>query len=97
MEQQGMNLKKETTDKALGEFAKVFGLPPHLKDGDNLRTALEILHRELSRQYTEETFPEALEIAWQQARRFPCIADFHRGFDAPERDELGGMPKEYLK
>jgi len=43
----------------------------------------------------EETFGEGLTIAWNQSRRFPVVADFHRGFDAPgdigaEDDQIKG-------
>ena len=54
---------------------------------DRMARAIDIIHRELSKHYTEETFKDALTVAWQQARKFPCVADFHRGFDAPKRDD----------
>ena len=82
-----MVLSKETVISAFREFAVVFGVPDHLKEKDRMARAIDIIHRELSKHYTEETFKDALTVAWQQARKFPCIADFHRGFDAPKRDD----------
>ena len=79
-----MQLSKETVIKTFSEFATVLGLPAHLSNPEKLSEAMTILHRELSKQYSEEQFATASSIAWQQARRFPVIADFHRGFDAPE-------------
>ena len=78
-----MKLQRNTVRDAYVEFGHRFVWPPHA-DTDYKKTfIIDVDHRELSKLYTEETFPEALSVAWAQARKFPCVADFHRGFDAP--------------
>ena len=78
-----MKLSKETVELSLKEFVDALGAPQHVKTIKDMDKVINLYHRELSKYHSEETFPAALSIAWQQARRFPCIADFHRGFDAP--------------
>lgn len=80
-----MTLKYQTVAVAYLEFAERFGWPRHADTKAKQKRVVEIDYRELARIYTEETFGRALCVAWQQARKFPCIADFHRGFDAPMR------------
>ena len=82
-----MELKNATVRHALNEFIEVYGAPSHCKTQDHAERIANIYHRELSKQFTEETFRQGLDIAWNQARKFPVIADFHRGFDAPEKYE----------
>ena len=79
-----MKLSRDTVKEAYIEFGLRFGWPVHAKTDQEKRRIIDIDHRELSKIYSEEKFPAALTIAWQQARRFPCLADFHRGFDAPK-------------
>jgi hypothetical protein len=86
-----MKLKKETVTLAYLDFATRFGWPQHAKDNETRKAIVAIDHRELSKHYSDEQFKDALSIAWQQARRFPCIADFHRGFDAPEKSRTPSM------
>lgn len=76
-------LKRETVKKAYKEFYDRFGLPAHVETEAQLRRIIDLDHRELAKRYNEDSFPKALSIAWQQARKFPCVPDFHRGFDAP--------------
>jgi hypothetical protein len=83
-----MALEREDVKAAVLEFVKVFGLPDHLKDPDALSFCVDVYHRELSKKFDKYSFEDALSIAWQQARRFPCISDFHRGFDAPETETI---------
>ena len=80
-----MKLERRTVALAYIEFGERHGWPLHLDTDQKKKRAVDIDHRELSKLYTEEKFPDAVSIAWQQARRFPVIADFHRGFDAPSR------------
>ena len=79
-----MKLKIETIGTATREFAEAFGAPAHITSPEKMERLVFLYHRELSKIYTEEKFPDALSIAWQQSRRFPVLADFHRGFDSPE-------------
>jgi len=79
-----MKLKTETVANALLEFTEALGSPDHIKTAPQMDRLIFLYHRELSKLYTEEKFPAALSIAWQQARRFPVLSDFHRGFDSPE-------------
>ena len=83
-----MKLKLETTKRVLKEFADVYGLPKHIDSDEKLNNVVKIMHRELSLLYTEETFKDATSIAWQQSRKFPCITDFHRGWEAPSFEEV---------
>ena len=79
-----MKLKLETIGTASCEFAEAFGAPAHISSPEKMERLVFLYHRELSKIYTEEKFPAALSIAWQQARRFPVLADFSRGYDCPE-------------
>jgi len=78
-----MKLTIETVEKSLKEISEAYGVPAHIQTMSQMDRMIFLYHRELAKLYTEETFPAALSVAWQQARRFPVIADFHRGFDAP--------------
>ena len=78
-----MKLKIETIGTATCEFAEAFGAPAHITSPEKMERLVFLYHRELSKIYTEEKFPAALSIAWSQARRFPVLADFNRGYDAP--------------
>ena len=86
-----MNLKIETVSSALEELADAYGAPRHIEDKEHMGRVIGLYHRELSKQFTEETFGEGLTIAWNQSRRFPVVADFHRGFDAPEKSNTPTM------
>jgi len=79
-----MKLEKETVATAIKELAEAYGTPQHIQTREQMDRLITLYHRELSKLCTEEKFPDALTIAWQQARRFPVVADFHRGFDAPK-------------
>ena len=92
-----MNLKRETVKQAYLELGERHGWPPGAKTDEQKRRIVDVDHRELSKWLTEETFPEALSIAWQQARRFPVVADFHRGFDAPKADGISRKEEEKLR
>ena len=92
-----MNLKRETVKQAFSEFGELRGWPPEIKTDEQAKRLIDVNHRELSKWLTEETFPEALSIAWQQARRFPVVADFHRGFDAPKADGISRKEEEKLR
>ena len=78
-----MKLERTTVVQAYIEFGERYGWPIHADTDARKSRIIDIDHRELSKLYTEERFHDALAIAWQQARRFPVVADFHRGFDAP--------------
>jgi len=84
-----MKLDRATVAKAYLEFGERYGWPIHADTDAKKSRIVDIDHRELAKLYSEERFPDALTIAWQQARRFPVVADFHRGFDAPK----GGAAK----
>jgi len=86
-----MNLKIETVSSALEELADAYGAPRHIEDKEHMGRVIGLYHRELSKQFTDEQFKDALTIAWQQARRFPVVADFHRGFDAPDNGNTPTM------
>ena len=83
-----MKLSRDTVKKAYIEFGERFDWPPHAKTDEQKSRIIDLDWRELSKQYSDETFRDALTVAWQQARRFPVLADFHRGFDAPESNEV---------
>lgn len=80
-----MNLKITTVAKAYAEFGERYGWDRHASTQEAKKRIVFLDHRELSKLFSEEDFPKGLSIAWQQARRFPVIADFHRGFDAPTK------------
>jgi len=86
-----MTLNRETVKTAFIEFSLVFGMPKHIDSENKMAGVVDIYHRELSKQFTEETFGEGLTIAWNQSRRFPVVADFHRGFDAPDKSNTPTM------
>lgn len=75
-----MNLKIETVTKAYSEFGEAFGWPNHAKAVEQRKRIVQLNHRELSKFFTEESFPSGLTIAWKQARKFPLVSDFFVGF-----------------
>lgn len=92
-----MKLERETVKEAIRDFSKVHGWPRHIETDTDKRDLIDIMHRELSRLYSEEQFDAACATAWQQARRFPIIADFYRGFDAPEATDYGPIIERIIK
>ena len=78
-----MKLTISTVANALLEFTEALGAPDHINSSEKMDRLIFLYHRELAKVYTEEKFPAALAIAWNQARRFPVLSDFHRDFNAP--------------
>ena len=83
-----MKLTRETVKKAYGEFASLHGWPPHADTDDKKKRMIDLAFREFARVYTEESFEAARRIAWNQARKFPVPADFHRGWEAPAEEDF---------
>lgn len=76
-------LKRDAVRDAYAEFGARFNWPAHAKNLEDKRKIIDFDYCELKKMFSEETFPSALAVAKAQARKFPCIADFYRGFDPP--------------
>ena len=85
-------LSRDTVRDAYIEFGKRFGWPDHAKTDEHKKFIIDFDHERLAVLYNDQTFPAALGIAKDQARRFPCIADFYRGFEAPKPPSRSKIP-----
>lgn len=90
-----MNLKKETVARAYSDFGLRFGWPAHSKDDEDRKKIVKFDHAILADMFSEEGFADALMIAKAQARKFPCVADFYRGYDAPSITKQEKALKKY--
>lgn len=76
-----MNLKLKSVAKAYEEYFKIFGVPDHIGNQESLNTFISVMHKKLSKFFTEESFPLGVRSADSTAMRLPVVSDFVRSVD----------------